>query len=141
MKKNWVERIDETVLGKLERTLIWRIARAVIGILPLLGTLFFVVHVALLVKGYDFELAYVACSYSFSGFLAWIVVSVAFQFNWMHRAFISYNYLVSFCIDFQREVGFGSWLMPARWFVLALGVIIIADFIRENGWRKMGKIN
>lgn len=141
MKKNWVERMDETILGRLERTWIWRIARFIVGAFPLIGTLFFVVHVALLVKGYDFELAYVVCSYSFTGFLAWIAVSVAFQFNWMHRTLISYNYLVSFCIDFQREVGFGSWLMPARWFVLALGVVIVTDFVYENGWKRIGRIN
>lgn len=141
MKKNLVQKLDEIILGKLERIWLWRVARAVIGIVPVLATLFFMVHTSLLIHGYDCSLAYVFYSYSFTGFITWIMISVTFQFNWMHRAFISYNYLVSFCVDFQREVGFGNWLTPARWFVLALGVVIVADFIWENGWKKMGRIN
>lgn len=141
MKKNLAQKLDEIILGKIERIWLWRVARSVIGIVPVLATLFFMVHTALLIHGYDCSLAYMFYSYSFTGFITWIVISVTFQFNWMHRAFISYNYLVSFCVDFQREVGFGNWLIPARWFVLVLGVVIVCDFIWENGWKKMGRIN
>ena len=141
MKANFLQYLDEAILGKVERTLVWRVTRFGIGILPLLASLMFVIHIFLLIRGYDFGLAYVFCSYSFTGFLVWIAISVTFQFNWMHRAFSSYSYLVSFCVDFNREVGFGSWLMPARWFVFALGVLMLADFIWENGWKKIGKIN
>lgn len=130
MNGNFIQFVEGRFLDKIGRTLLWKVARMIIGLTPMFATMFFIVHVVLLIKGYDYELAYVVCSYSFTGFLAWIVISFAFQFSYMHRAFITYNYLVSFCIDFQREVGFGSWLMPARWFVLSIGLLVVAELVR-----------
>lgn len=131
MKENLVQKLERVFLSKVDRVKIWKAARFIIGLLPLISSVMFVVHIMLLLQGYDYEIAYVICSYSFLGFLAWMIISFAFQYNYMHRACITYNYLVSFCTDFQREIGFGAWLEPARWFVLSIGVLIVTELIIE----------
>lgn len=38
MKANFLQYLDEAILGKVERTLVWRVTRFGIGILPLLAS-------------------------------------------------------------------------------------------------------
>ena len=54
MKANFLQYLDEAILGKVERTLVWKVTR--FGILPLLASLMFVTHIFLLIRGYDFGL-------------------------------------------------------------------------------------
>lgn len=136
MSKNLVQRVEDRVIGRIGRTMVWRIARFVVGATPPLATLLFITHIILQIAGHDYEFAYVICSYSLTGFIAWIVISLAFQFDWTHRAFISYNYLVSFCVDFHREIGFGVWLGSARWLVLTIGLCLVCDYAR-NKYKKI----
>lgn len=85
-------------------------------------------HVIALIFGYDTALheflvdgCLIACV------MQWLL-SVYFHFcNW-HRACIIYNYIVSVCIDYQREFDMGQLRYPMRYIVITIGLIILIMF-------------
>ncbi len=111
-----------------------KLARMLIGSVPGIATLTMTFHVGFLLLGYDYDLAENLFEYAFIWFLLLTILSISFEFCWVHRAFCAYNYLISQCIRFQDHIGFGEYLTPARWIAFLLGVFLIYAFIRERCW-------
>ena len=58
------------------------------------------------------------------------VWSYAFNFCLLHRIFIMYTSLVTYCINFNADVvGFGNMLSLVRWLLFGIGLILIILFI------------
>ena len=58
------------------------------------------------------------------------VWSYAFNFCLLHRIFILYTSLVTYCINFNADIfGFGDMLTVIRWLLFSIGLILIVLFI------------
>lgn len=58
------------------------------------------------------------------------VWSYAFNFCLLHRIFIIYTSLVTYCINLNADiVGFGNMLDLVRWLLFGIGLILIILFI------------
>ena len=58
------------------------------------------------------------------------VWSYAFNFCLLHRVFIMYTSLVTYCINLNADiVGFGNMLGLVRWLLFGIGLILIILFI------------
>lgn len=58
-----------------------------------------------------------------------ITWSKAFEFCNIHRAFLTYICIMTYCIKFETVVGFGKLLMPARILMFIFGSILIITLI------------
>lgn len=67
--------------------------------------------------------------------------SLAYGFCWVHRAFITYGVLISFCIDFQRSFGFGVLRQPLHLQMVALGLLLFFVFIKKKAWNEFYERN
>nr|WP_294873551.1 hypothetical protein [Prevotella sp.] len=106
----------------------------IIGIIPTVGALIMLVHCTLLSFGILVKLTEWIFDCSIFGFIAWIIVSLAYGFCWVHRAFATYGVLISFCIDFQRSFGFGVLRQPLHLLMVALGLLLFFVFIKKKAW-------
>lgn len=106
--EDFIERKEKILLAALGKSWLWKASRLIIGVIPPVGALIMLVHCTLLSFGYRAKLTEWIFDCSFFGFIAWIITSLAYGFCWVHRAFITYGVLISFCIDFQRSFGFGG---------------------------------
>ena len=113
-----------------------RIARFTIGAIPTFGVLWFVGILShnLVMDEPVYLVGYVV-KYSFAIFFLLTVLSIAYEFCWVHRSFVLYCYLVSLCIEYQVRTGFGDWLPVARVTSLVIGVVLLLLFIKNNCWR------
>lgn len=91
-----------------------------------------VCHTASLLCGCVWTIASVIARSALLVFALMVVLSVAFGFCWIHRAFCAYNLLVNACIEYEKLFGFGTLLTPARWFVLALGAVLFFLYFRRK---------
>lgn len=107
-------------------------AKKVVMIMPPLGAGLMMGHTASLLMGYVWTAASVVARSAILVFILVTVLSVAFGFCWIHRAFCAYNLLVNGCIEYERLFGFGAMLTPARWLVLAAGAVLFALYFRRN---------
>ena len=82
-----------------------RCARMLVGLIPPLGALLLLCHVIILLLGQDWHVASSVFKLSLCGFLLLIILSKVFGFCWVHRLFITYNFIVSCCIEFQHFWG------------------------------------
>lgn len=105
--EDFIERKEKVLLAALGKSWLWKASRLIIGIIPPVGALVMLVHCTLLSFGIRAKLTEWIFDCSLFGFIAWIIVSLAYGFCWVHRAFATYGVLISFCIDFQRSFGFG----------------------------------
>lgn len=71
----------------------------------------------------------------------WIIVSLAYGFCWVHRAFATYGVLISFCIDFQRSFGFGGLSEPLHLLMVALGLLLFFIFFKKKAWNEFYERN
>lgn len=138
MKKeeDYIERRERIMLSLIGKCRIWKMSRLVIGLIPPVGSFVMLLHCVLLTLGIKAKLTEWVFDCSLSGFVAWIIVSLAYGFCWVHRAFITYGVLMSFCIDFHRTVGFGAILQPMHVAMVALGSAIFLVFIRKKAWQE-----
>lgn len=60
-----------------------------------------------------------------------IILSKQLGFCSIHRHMIVYTSIMSYCIKFQKDIGFGVMLMPMRWIMLVSGVILFIVLIRH----------
>lgn len=134
--EDYIERHEREVLSVLGKGLLWKSSRVVIGVIPPTGALVMLVHCALLSLGFRARLTEWIFDCSLFGFVAWIVVSLAYGFCWVHRAFITYGVMVSFCIDFQRTLGFGFMRHPLHLAMVALGVFLFYVFFKKKAWEE-----
>lgn len=133
---DYITRRERIILSLLGKCRIWRMSRVVVGIIPLVGSLTMLAHCVLLLCGLRSIFTEWIFDCSVFGFVAWILISLAFGFCWLHRAFCTYGVLVSFCIDFQRTFGFGSMLIPMRLCVVLVGLILFVVFVYDKAWRE-----
>lgn len=135
----YITRLDRNFYLFLGRSWLWRFSRFVVGVVPPLGAFFMLLHVCVLLSGGRLWMKEWIFDCSLLGALAWLSLSFAMGFCWVHRAFISYGVLISACIDFQRCFGFGSLLTPMRTAMVCLGVLLFAFFIRRKAWNEFYK--
>ena len=133
---DYIAKRERVIIALLGKCRIWKASRVVVGTVPLIGSLVMWIHCVGLLCGRKCCFTEWIFDCSVFGFIAWIIISMAFGFCWIHRAFCTYGVFVSFCIDFQRSVGFGSWLTPMRWLAVLAGFFLFVVFIREKAWKE-----
>lgn len=134
--EDYIERHERVLLSALGKSWLWRASRLIIGVIPPVGALVMLAHCSLLTLGYRAKLTEWIFDCSLFGFVAWIIVSLAYGFCWVHRAFITYGVMISFCIDFQRSFGFGILREPLHIAMVALGVLLFYIFIKKKAWNE-----
>lgn len=131
---DFIARRERIMLALLGRCRIWKASRLAVGVVPVVGALVMLIHCTLLSFGVRCYLSEWVFDCSVFGYVAWVIVSFAYGFCWLHRAFCTYGVAVSFCIDFQRAVGFGHYLPAMHVAMVAAGVALFAFFIRHKAW-------
>lgn len=129
-----LDTIDRLITSKIGLVRSRRIGRLLVGFIPCIGCLAMVIHCATLLMGYDLHISAFLFKYALLWFILLTILSIAYEFCWVHRAFLLYNYIIGVMIEHQRLHGFGSWLTPLRWIALIIGIILIIAFIRNNCW-------
>lgn len=92
--EDFIERKEKVLLAALGKSWLWKASRLIIGIIPPVGALVMLVHCTLLSFGIRVKLTEWIFDCSFFGFIAWIIVSLAYGFCWVHRAFATYGVLI-----------------------------------------------
>lgn len=117
----------KTIRRKLHKPIIIAIMT-----IPVIGTIAFMIHCALLIS--KVELFFSEWTFGLS--VAWLIMvylySWEFRFSSLHRGFILYCFLMHSCIMFQRCHGFGSYLLGARLFMLILGFSLLAFLYKQR---------
>lgn len=134
--EDYIERHERVFLSILGKSLLWKSSRVIIGIIPPIGAFVMLLHCAILSMGINIKLTEWIFDCSLFGFVAWIAVSLAYGFCWVHRAFITYGVMISFCIDFQRTIGFGFLREPLHLTMVALGIILFYIFVKKKAWQE-----
>ena len=130
-----IKYIDYRIANKVGARRFRRIARFAIGAIPTFGLLWFIGILAhnLIFEEPVYLVGYVI-TYSFLIFFLLTVLSFAFEFCWVHRGFILYDYVVSLCVQYQTKTGLGEYLVPLRIASLTIGILLLCEFIRNNCW-------
>lgn len=136
MDDDIIAKIERYVIANIGKSIIWRASRLIVGIIPPLGAFVMLCHCTLLLNNIHFCMTEWLFDCSLLGAVAWLIVSLAYGFCWVHRAFITYGVMIGFCIDFQRTFGFGSMLIPLRYAMVILGVVLFAIFIHKKAWEE-----
>jgi len=131
----YLEKADRWLVDKIGVVRSRRLGRLLVGIIPSIGCAAMVTHCATLLMGYDLHISAFLFKYSLLWWMLMTILSIAFEFCWVHRAFCAYNYIIGVLIEHQRLHGFGMLLTPFRWFFLLLGIWLIYAFFRRNCWR------
>ena len=124
------------------RTLGIKISVIVLKILPVICAFAMLFHVSLLVtRRFDenriIEATECTISLPVEPALTAIILSKQLGFCSLHRHFIAYTSIVSYCIKFQNSIGFGNFLIPMRWVMLIVGIILFIILIRHMFVRKI----
>lgn len=132
---HYIRLFDRYAMRKVGVLRARKIARFTIGAIPTFGLLWFVSIIThnLIADEPLYVVGYVV-KYSFTIFFLLTILSIAYEFCWVHRSFVIYCYIVSLCIEYQTRTGFGEWLLPARIASLIVGVLLIVAFIENNCW-------
>lgn len=96
---------------------------------PILCTVLFWVHVVLLLCGIETPFAEMLGGCSLFLFCILLAASYAYDFCYLHRVFLIYNYAVSVCIDYENWLGFGKLLFPARLTMAVIGFVLLIVFL------------
>ena len=139
--EDFIERKEKVLLAALGKSWLWKASRLIIGIIPPVGALVMLIHCTLPSFGIRAKLTEWVFDCSLFGFIAWIIVSLAYGFCWVHRAFATYGVLISFCIDFQRSFGFGVLRQPLQLLMVALGLLLFFVFIKKKAWNEFYERN
>lgn len=141
MMQDLITRIEFATVRHCSTHKLMMMSRIAVGVIPPFGSLVMLLHCILLVAGFQSTITQWVFDCSAFGFVAWILISLAFGFCWVHRAFISYGVFVTFCIDWQRTIGFGAMLHPLRWTAVIIGVTLFVFFIRRQAWMEFAEHN
>lgn len=129
---NKMKIVDEQIVETLHIHRSVHLAKLMVQFSPPVGAGLMMCHTASLLCGRVWTIASVIARSALLVFALMVVLSVAFGFCWIHRAFCGYNLLVNACIEYEKLFGFGMLLTPARWFVLALGAVLFALYFRRK---------
>lgn len=114
-----------------------RLARFLIGFIPTFGVVWFVCNLAYSLMGGTEHYAMIfLLKYAFATFTLLTILSIAYEFCFVHRLFILYNYIIGLCIEHQLRIGFGEWITAARVVSLTVGVLLLFLFVKNNCWRQ-----
>ena len=134
---HYIKLLDRFATQKIGVIRARKIARFTIGLIPTFGVLWFVgILTHNLIYPEPIYLVGYVVKYSFAIFFLLTVLSVAYEFCWVHRSFVLYCYVVSLCIEYQTRTGFGEWLLFARVASLVTGILLIIAFIENNCWNE-----
>ena len=131
--------LDTRIIHKIGVMRARRLSRFLIGFLPVFGAFWFVVNVSWQIVGNESHLLGLVFKHAFLWMVLITILSIAYEFCWVHRAFVLYDYLISISIEHQIEVGFGELIHPIRIFKLAIGLMLFIVFIKNNCWREFVK--
>ena len=129
-----IKYIDDRIIYKVGVQRARRLSRFLIGFLPVFGALWFIANVTMQItigESYLFGLVF---KHAFMWMLLITILSIAYEFCWVHRAFVLYDYLVSISIEHNIEVGFNEWLFPVRVTKIVIGLLLFFVFIHNNCW-------
>lgn len=93
-----MKRMDERILNSLHIHRNVHLAKLMVQFAPPVGAGLMMCHTAVLLMGYVWSVASVIARSALLVFALMVVLSVAFGFCWIHRAFCGYNFLVNACI-------------------------------------------
>jgi len=106
-----------------------RLTREIFRYYPPLCASLMLHNVFALIIGYNTRLYEFIVDGCISALVMQLLLSYYFKFCIWHRSCIIYNYVVSLCITYQRNIGFGTQRDIMRYIVLAIGCIILLMFI------------
>lgn len=127
--------VDARIVHKVGIIRARRLSRFLIGFLPVFGSVWFIVNVIMQITVGESLLLGLVFKHAFLWMILITMLSIAYEFCWVHRAFVLYDYLVSISIEHNVEVGFDEWLYPLRIIKIALGLLLIFVFVHNNCWR------
>lgn len=78
--EDFIERKEKVLLAALGKSWLWKASRLIIGIIPPVGAFVMLVHCTLLSFGIRVKLTEWIFDCSLFGFIAWIIVSLAYGF-------------------------------------------------------------
>lgn len=99
---------------------------------PVIASVAMMLHTSMLLMGYDTILADYTFSLPFFPWLVCVVWSKAFGFCAMHRHFITYPMIGTYCIFYQADYGFGAYLEIARIIYLCVGLVLLSIFATKS---------
>ena len=70
---------------------------------------------------------------SVTDMIALMAASYTFRFCRLHREFILYAFIISFCVDYQVVYGFGEYLLHARVCTFIYGLSLLIRLILRKG--------
>ena len=126
--------IDARIIHKVGVQRARRLSRFLIGFLPVFGALWFIANVSMQItigESYLFGLVF---KHAFMWMVLITILSIAYEYCWVHRAFVLYDYLVSISIEHNIEVGFDEWLYPIRVTKIVIGLLLFFVFVHNNCW-------
>lgn len=91
---------------------------------PVISALCMAVHIALLLLGYKSP-AEAIVGITFLPSLVLLTTSHAFHFCLLHKLLICYTFVVNLCCKYERLIGFGELLTPARVIMLLVGLRLL----------------
>ena len=129
-----IKYIDTRIVDKIGILRARKLSRFLIGFLPVFGASWFIINVLMQVTVGESFLFGLVFKHAFIWCILITILSIAYEFCWVHRAFVLYDYLVSISIEHQIEVGFGEWLYPIRVFKITTGLLLFFICIHHSCW-------
>lgn len=126
--------LDARVVNKFGILRARRFARFLTGFLPVFGALWFIVNIIIQITIGESLLFGLVFKHAFIWMMFITILSIAYEFCWVHRAFVLYDYLISISIEHQIEVGFDEWLYPIRVLKIVFGLLLFFIFVHNNCW-------
>lgn len=102
--------------------------------LPIIVAFIMLIHVIMLCLGADERVGENMLVLLFAVML--YCYDRALNFCLLHRLLGVYGVAIDWCINFQRHVGFGSMLVPMRYVMLSVGIILFTLLIRQTLCKK-----
>ena len=128
--------LDTRIIHKIGVMRARRLSRFLIGFLPVFGAFWFIVNVSWQIVGNESLLLGLVFKHAFLWMVLITILSIAYEFCWIHRAFVLYDYLISISIEHQIEVGFGELIHPIRIIKFAIGIVLFILFVKNNCWNE-----
>lgn len=98
----------------------------------ILGTLIMYIHNILLLTNTELVIADWVISLPLFPYIVAMTWSKVFGFCSLHRACLTYIMVMTYCIKYQTLIGFGKWLVPARFFMFSVGTILLVWWILHD---------
>lgn len=131
---NKMKMVDEQIVETLHIHRNVHLAKLMVQFAPPIGAGLMMCHTAVLLMGYVWSVASVIARSALLVFALMVVLSVAFGFCWIHRAFCGYNLLVNACIEYEKLLVSARSLPRRDGLCLRLVPCFSPFTSEENGW-------